>query len=279
MLDALVPAARRDAPGLWLRAFAYTRRVLLAGATIPWLRPAELAQFVGQTQRLLAATVVSFPLASIVSAWLEDPSAAAACTGKRRPAGTFKGALAEDGLRALTVEVLRAVTEATRPAPLALMTPDPGRWAAAVHAQVNQLSPVDVDDDGAEMAAVYVADLLRAFADCEVAGLLIDPDGATVGEGLVAPILNIARHYRWDVGLRSSPGSSVAATAPFDFRIMDAPMCEGICGIELAPGFWAGEAPPTLPDGAFYFGDVPVDAVPEALLARLAVLREAGGAR
>jgi hypothetical protein len=152
--------------------------------------------------------------------------------------------------------------------PLVLAVPEPGAWAVAADAEANRKPPGAADDETADAAAVFAADMLRVFADTPVEGVLA-ASGRT--EAALAPILNVARHYRWDIGIRGdTPGG---AGPVVDFRI--GACGPGIVGVPLPRSFWDGKPPPAVLGPGFWFAEVPADAVPESVLGRLAVLREA----
>jgi hypothetical protein len=199
-------------PGaVWIDWLAYGRRLLLEGRDVPWLRPAEAADFYGRLQRFLTSAAVAVPLAPIFATWLaENPAALAEAKGKRRVGAALKVLLALEAPRAAARELVAAVQGSVR-VPLALAVPEPGAWAATVHATLNGESLPTVDDDLSDSAGVTVADALRAFAECPVAGVIVE--GESPG---LDPLRNLAAHYRWDVGIRGDEAIAIGGLAvPF----------------------------------------------------------------
>ncbi len=206
-MGALVEALFR--PGaVWIDWLAYGRRLLLEGRDVPWLRPAEAADFYGRLQRFLTSAAVAVPLAPVFATWLaENPAALAEAKGKRRVGAALKALLAHEAPRAAARELVAAVHGSVS-VPLALAVPGPGAWAATVHAALNGEPIPPVDEDLSDSAGVTVADALRAFAECPVAGVVVD--GESVG---LETIRNLAAHYRWDVGIRGDQAIAIGGLA------------------------------------------------------------------
>ncbi|MGD0074050.1 MAG: hypothetical protein ABSD31_06865 [Candidatus Binataceae bacterium] len=265
-------------PALWLSALAYARRVLLGDDEIPWSRPAEFLNFFQQAHGLLRPSVAQFEIGAFYDAWLAaNPAALRSMAGKRRLGFALKELLAVAEPRALLCELLRAVRSAYGSTPLAITIPSPGSWVASAHALANGVKPVGVSEEDAESASIYVADFLRALAESSLDGLLLEEDypcGAASAESLSTyqPVINVAQHYNWGIGLLSLGGACApAALAGLDFYITDTD-CEGdAVGRAIPDSFWAGEDPPAVQRG-FYYLKIPEDALPETVLERLAQL-------
>ena len=132
---------------------------------------------------------------------------------------------------------------------------------------------VSVPMISAENASMYVADWLRAFAALPLASVLLDDrpiDGSValdVPLEAYSPVLNVTDHYGWTLGLRREGGVQLAGAAG---RVES--------GVVIPAGFWleravaaAGTAAePQL--GDFLVAEIPPNAVPEHVLARLATL-------
>ncbi len=268
----------RARPALWLSALAYARRVLLGDDEIPWSRSAEFLNFYQQAHGLLRPSVAQFEIGAFYDAWLAaNPAALRSMAGKRRIGFALKELLAVAEPRALLCELLRALRSAYGSTPLAITIPSPGSWVASAHALANGVKAVGVSEEDAESASIYVADFLRALAESSLDGLLLEEDyqcGATSAESLSAyqPVINVARHYRWCLGLLSLGGARAsAALESLDFYITDTD-CEGDAAGRVIPdSFWTGEPPPVVRRG-FYYLKIPKDALPETVLERLAQL-------
>jgi hypothetical protein len=274
------------APGkslVWLDHFAYTGR-LLAGGKIPWLDAAALAAYYLQAQSLLRSGVAMLPFEGFFDAWLSaQPQLLAEMASRRRVGFALKTLLAADRPRALLAETVHAVRHGLTTTPLVIAIPSPRRWLAWAHARANgvrDVTKVDTRGDDVESAAMYVADFLRTFGESRVDGLLLEEApgrGPASAEevGWYQPVINVARHYRWDVGVEalSINWSEPRTREGIDFWITDAKAEGGVIGVVLGDAFWAGEPAPPLSGPGFYFARIPEDAVPERVLARLDTLR------
>ena len=77
----------------------------------------------------------------------------------------------------------------------------------------------------------------------------------------------MARHYRWDIGLKTPLVPEVSL--PFDYLIAPA----GAAGVEISDSYWRSADPaPSVAAGGFRYGRIPDDLPPEQVLARLAGL-------
>ncbi|MGH8443694.1 MAG: hypothetical protein ACREVL_00445, partial [Solimonas sp.] len=87
------------------------------------------------------------------------------------------------------------------------------------------------------------------------------------------PVLNVAAHYRWSVGLAAPAGRYAGTEAPLDFIVAPRTL-PGRYAASLVPSaFWSGGDAPDCPSGGFRYAGIPGDAQPETVLQRLAALR------
>ncbi len=276
-----IAACAQNKPLLWLDHFAYSGRLLAAG-DIPWLDAAAFLAYYRKAQSLLRSGVAMLPLEGFFDAWLTaHPSLATDMAGKRRVGFALKTLLAAEGPRAVLSEIVKAVRDGSASTPVVVAIPSPRRWLAWAQARANDQVDFDqagVTGDDVESAAVYVADFLRTFAESHVDGLLLDETpscGVRPAEdrSRYRPVINVAKHYRWDVAIKSDSGSGAGDGPGIDVWITHDQTPERLTGLILGDAFWAGEAPPPLSGAGFYFARVPEDAVPERVLERLATLR------
>ncbi len=272
----------RTRPLLWLDHFEYSG-ALLARDEIPWLEPAALLAYYRTAHGLLRPDVAVLPVQRVFEAWLAaHPELAGEMAGKRRPGFALRTLLAASGPRALLAEIAAALREGWASAPLFVAAPAPRRWLSWAHARAHgQAAETEVGGDDAESAAVYVADFLRTFADCRIDGLLLEEapaQGPTSQDevGWYRPVLNVARHYRWEVGIELSGSSTASGAATgalgVDFLVGDRELTGRIVGAVLDAAFWAGTPAPSLGGPGLYFARVPRGALPERVLERLATL-------
>lgn len=276
LLEVLSGAGARR---LWLDYSAYAGR-LLAGGKIPWLQVSDYVAWQRKAQGLLKSDVVAVPLAPLVATWVEaHTELREAMAAKRRATFPLKNLLADAELRAHLVELLAALRAGSGRLPLVLCLPSPRAWVRAAHAQAHGADEgLEVGGDEVDSAAVLVADFLRAFGESSVTALLLEeragdePDRAELA--WYQPIVNIAAHYRWDLGLRLPEAArDIAGASGFGFVIAPKAIA-GLCsGIATPAGFWKGAPAPACPDDGFRFAEIPGDANPEKVLESLGTLR------
>lgn len=262
--------------GLWLDYGAYAARLLANGAG-PWLDADAAGAWMRKAQSLLKSDVVVLPVATVTEQWLQaQPELATAMAARRRAVFPLKTLLADAPLRAQLVELARVLRALFDKLPLVLAVPSPRRWVALSYAQAFGGETPEIDADAVDGAAAYVADFLRAFADCGIDGLLLREDAASAPASaddlaLYQAVFNVAAHYRWDAGLQLPPGSPGAAGDGPAFALADQPLAGLPTGIAVPPAFWSGADAPQA--GGFRYAEIPAEAQPERVLERLALLR------
>lgn len=277
LLDRITSSAK---PLLWLDDTAYTDR-LLAGGKTPWRDAAEYVAFRRKGTGLLRPDVIAVPVGAFARAWVEaNPLLREAMAGKKRAVAPARTLLADEGLRAQLVEMLRGLRAAFAGPPLVLAMPSPRAWVSeAYRLAFGPDAEVEVGGDEADSCAVYVAEFLRSFGESGVDAILLEEragaEPASSEEiGWYQPVINLAGHYRWDLGLRLPSASGFSGEASgVQFMIAPTPVAGVAAGIALGDNFWSGDAAAAVPAGAFRFATVPADAVPEKVLERLATLR------
>lgn len=277
LLDRL---AVGDKPLLWLEDTAYSDR-LLAGGKTPWLDAAEYVAFRRKAIGLLRPDFVVVPIGAFMRAWVQArPALREAMAGKKRAIVPARTLLADEGMRAQLVEMLRGLRAAFGGPPLVLALPSPRAWVGeAYRLAFGADAEVEVGGDEADSCAVYVAEFLRSFGDSGVDAILLEESAGTEPAsaeeiGWYQPVINLAGHYRWDIGLRLTSGEAFSGeTSGVQFVISPKSIAGAANGLALGDAFWTGEAAAAAPAGGFRFATVPADAVPEKVLERLATLR------
>ena len=270
-------------PLVWLDDLSYTER-LLGGGRTDWLDVAGLVALRRKAASLLRAEVTVVPAAAVAAAWIEaQPELRQAMASKPRPVLPLRVLLADPGLRGRLDELIRALRAGLPGRPLILMVPSPRCWLAeAYRAAHGAGAAFTAGVEEIDTAAVYVAEFLRSFGESGLDAVLLQEaagaEPASAAEiAWYQPVLNIAGHYRWDLGLHLPDGSGFTGPVQnLDFVIASRPLPGCPTGVALDGKFWSGAAPPRAPAGGFLFTVVPADAVPEQVLDRLAFLR--GGA-
>lgn len=270
--------AAGDKPLLWLDDTDYSNK-LLAGGKTPWHDGAEYTAFRRKAQGLLKPDFVVIPVGRIISAWIASHAPLKeAMAAKKRAIAPVRALLADEALRTHLVEMLKGLRAALSSAPLMLSIPSPRAWVSEAYRQAFG-TDVEVGGDEADSCAVYVAEFLRSFGESGVDGLLLEElaghEPVSAEElGWYQPVINIAGHYRWDIGVRLPTAAAFAGDATGLQFVISPKTIGGVAnGLALSDKFWSGDAAPAAPKGGFRFAAIPVDAVPEKVLDRLNTLR------
>jgi hypothetical protein len=213
--------------------------------------------------RLLDPDVAVLDVSAAAQAWAAAHTNALAGHSTARLRTLLCDKQLHDHLREL-LHALRAATSK----PLALSLLSPLRWLTELDAS----GSIDYDEDAIEDAAADLSQLLRALSDGELDAILIREDCIPVPEALrrlscYGSLLNIARHYRWDVGILL-PGGAPASLPGVDFIV--AP--ENAAGVLLDQSFWRGGTA-NLTQAGFVFAEIPADADARQVLEQLGKLR------
>ena len=272
LLGKMKAAAAGRVP-LWLDDAQYAG-TLLAGGAPPWSDASAYCAWRRRAQSLLRSDVLMFPLDAAIIAWLKShPASVAALQARRRPLYPLKTLLADDGLRTHLSDLIRALRGTSSDVPFALSCRLPGTLAADIF-QLAFGEPCEMDDDDADSASVYLADLLRAFGELGVDGLLLGQlaDVAVAPlDAFCQPILNLAAHYRWEIGRFQPPDHPVDGLS---FIVTSAPVNDTVpTGIVITAGFWHDERTAEPEAGAFRYAEIPTTLAPDVVLSRLDVLR------
>ncbi len=276
MSDALATlltaaTAPGTAPAIILDAAAYAQRVLLQDREAPWHDATAYSNHLGQAQALLKPPVALVPLDRLFAHELREDAALVEAMGARSRTGfAAKTLLGDERVRRLASELVATAVKTQRepvvlhlPSPLALLT-------LTTRAALGDEAELSFDADDAENIAIYYADWLRVFAEQGIAGVIFDERAG--GESALPaeayqPILGAAEHYRWPIGLRGA--SELRFLSPEAV----VPVLDGsILGQHEPLESGAPEASGT---AGVLFAEIPADAVPEQVLARLAELRAA----
>lgn len=275
-MGAIVEMLKRPQPVLWLESDDYCAR-LLAGGDAPWLDTTAFVAWQRKAVGLLKPDVAVLPVAAVAQAWLAAHGGLRESMAvKKRAVFPLRTLLADEDLRVHLVELARALRDGTS-LPMVLVLPSPRNWAGIAYRQAHG-EPVEIGEEEADSAAVYVADLLSAFGREEtgVDALLLEEDESfapvTATElACYQPVLNVAQHFRWDVGLHLRDASRFeGALSGYGFSIAPRPLAGSVSGISLPSSFWSGADAPSAP---LRHARIPADAQPEAVLERLAALR------
>jgi hypothetical protein len=271
-LDA--PPSGRKAP-VWFDFTAYSREKLLDGGPIPWTSPGELSAFFGKAQGMFHSDALLVDIADLFAARVtQDPSLPAAMAARTRPGFALRTLLADEGARGTAKQAMSALGAADSATPVVVAMPSPARWLALAARQAGTPPDAPPEARHVEAAAMYVADLLRIFADARVDGLVLD-EGSTAAAGLVdfesyRPVLNVAGHYEWPVWIRTDvapcwPQGNIDGVAGwFGERAPDD--ADGPWGVVLDVDPGSAESLPATAGGAAVLVVVAADADPDAVM-------------
>jgi hypothetical protein len=256
------PPSGRAAP-LILDHASYGSTRILRGAPVPWSQPVECQSYFGQAQGLLRPDTTLVDIGAAYDQQLASrPELVAAMGARSRIGYALKTLLAEDDLAASAVRLVEVLGETSRQ-PLVLQVPAPLRWLALAQTVAGNSDLAAIEPDHGESASMYLADWLRRFEQLPVTLLLLDGRrhdhpalSGLVTEDLAAytPVANAVEHYRWGLALRTDDA--------LDFH-------DGDPGAVVPLSFWTDGV---APHGRALFAEVPADAEPELVLARLAHL-------
>lgn len=271
-----------DRTPLWIDGWQYGQRLLNRGEAAPWHDAGAFVSFFGRLQGLLRSDVLVIEVAAFYRKWLQDnPGLLAAMGEKRRLGYALRTLLADQHARAPLHEIVKAVCDTNPGLPLVLALPSPRQWMGEAYCRAKGLDSVEVSWDDAESGAMYVADFLRVFADCDVSGLLLrDAPGAGPADASdvarYQPVINVARHYRWQVvldgcadGCAADPGSGVSlclGSPDSDSPIAKFPAAD-----------WDRAGSAKLAGKLCAYVEIPPEAVPEQVLESLGRLRDEPG--
>jgi hypothetical protein len=271
--------ASTTAACLWLDDHSYASQ-LLANNAAPVLEVADYVAFRRQAAALLASDVVQFSLTTVCHAWLnEHPDLVATMAAKARAVAPLRAMLSDESLRAHLVATVTALRRAFVTRPLVILLPSPRAWVGITCAQAG-LEEIAVGQAEADKAAVYVAEFLRAFAECELDGILLaeqeNDQPATADEVTwYQPVFNVASHFRWKAGLLL-PGEALPIDLPDDVDFVVARSAHGVaqtCLIQPA-SVWTDESVVASKVGELTYAEIPHDAPPERVLAVIDNLRD-----
>lgn len=274
---------------VWLKSSAYTKRLLLGGDRDPWEGPAQFLSYFNQAHGLLRPDVAVVEVGDLFGSWLgRHPELRAEMGSKRRLSFPLRKLLEQEEPRLVLAEVVEAVVGSLRgQVPLVLAMPSPTHWLIQANYQVGRNDvELELDQDGIEDAAMYVADLIRAVSTSPVGGVLLEehPGNAQMGEfdlEYYRPLINVTRHYRWAIAIRSNCENVLSSKVLADFDAIltstmpaDKPVSTGV---DISECLWSGLKPPAIGKEQFYFVEIPETQNPEFVLDCLAGLRARQG--
>jgi hypothetical protein len=266
-------------PPLWLDDTAYSTR-LFGHDPESWLDVGGVIAFRRKAVALLRPDVIVLPVDVVVSALMrKNPELLMGV--KMRAIAPLRRLLADQDLRGVLVDLAHALRSAFPASTLALVMPSPRRWVGdAYRAAFGDSSDITVGQEETDSSAVYVAEFLSSFgdagADCVLLVESADSEPTSAAEiGWYQPVINLAKHYRWDLGIYLPTADSFSGeVSGVDFVVAPRALAGVPAGAITPLEFWAGADARAVPPGGFRFARIPPDAIPEQVLERLTVLRQ-----
>ena len=265
----LAERAGTDAQVVWVDYIDYVGPLLAPGG-IPWTDEAAMVALYRKAQGLLGSDVITLPLWPLACASMAHaPGLMEQMHAKKRSTHPLRCLLASEALRESSLNIAKALRSVYADAILALCVPSP-RLAIVLAARENlrEADGLVVGEDEVDSAALYMADFLRVFSEAGVDVLLLQESAQTDPPKpkeieWYRPLLNVAAHYRWDVGLQLARTGAPAHEVPVDF-IIDEQASTVVRFSRPRPG---GQVP------GFRYLRVPPDSAPEEALQRLRAIR------
>jgi hypothetical protein len=275
LLDAIQQGIDSNKPLVWLEAEAYGAEVVRNGKPFPWNNPTEFVSSYCQLQSLLKPGVAPVNLGNFLQAWLDaNPAALSEMSGKKRVRFAIKKLLGLEAPRAVIREIVSALCESVSQ-PVVLVLPTNGELINWANQKANGTEPQELTEIDIDSVSVYLADFLRAFSGLDVTGVLVQlPEGTDINPELLdlySPIINVARHYHWAMGMQVSGTSVSDPDEVLQYVIADT-LQSCPTGVVHSDAFWNGEAANWLAPG-FVYAHVAESMKPELVLARLTALR------
>jgi hypothetical protein len=276
---------------VWLDFIPYAKRLFSGERNDIWQNPDTFLSVYSQGQGLLRSDVLNIPVGEVYVRLLERESGLVEEWEGKRPTFALKKLLALDEPREFLREVLAGLQNLYRGVqPIVLTLPSPQKWLQWLHTKVRPGQEISINSDDVEAVAMYLAEYVRAFSTSGLAAVVLEEPADPVIQHkeaipLYQPIVNLANHYQWSVGISLS-GATVEFSEgddEIDFYLMsnaDPAAISGYWekGLNIGGGlnrnFWSGEQNVLpLSDRGFAYGEIPEEAEPEMVLSQLKKLR------
>lgn len=276
---------------VWLDFIRYAKRLFSGGRNDIWQNPNTFLSVFSQGQGLLRSDVLSIPVGEVYLKLLERESGLVEEWSGKRPTFVLKKLLALDEPRKFITEVLDGLQNLYRGVhPIVLTLPSPQKWLQWLHKVVRPGQEISINNDDVEAAAMYLAEYVRAFSTSGLAAIVLEePDDPVfhIKEAitLYQPIVNLANHYQWSVGISLSGTTIEFSEGDYevDFYLLanSDPVTisryweKGLnSGGGLNRDFWSGKQNVPKPyHNGFAYGEIPKEAEPELVLSQLKKLR------
>jgi len=271
-----------SSPRLWVNFNEYTKKLLLGEGENPWTTPAAYMSFYGQAHGLVKADVVVLDVWDLFQHWMkEDEKAVPSMAEKGRLTYALKTMLEAFAPRELLAEVITAVSNNYGGStPIVLVVPSPRSLLVKAHKAATG-KDAEPEEMAIDTAGMYLADFLRYFSETDLSGVLLVEDenlmpSSTEELSWYQPVINIAKHYRWTVGVQlpfSDDGFNVPDDVGFAITPVGSAVSANTLGVDISEPLWSGGDVAGKSDGFYYFS-IPADAKPESVLETISSLKK-----
>lgn len=276
---------------VWLNFIPYANRLFAAGREDIWSNADTFISIFSQGQGLLRSDILSIPLFDFYSAWLHHNSDFVQTWAGKKPTFVLKKLLTVEKPRKEISDILTGLHNLYKGAqPFVLSFPSPQKWLQWLHPMVRPGQELTLNEEDIEAASMYLAEYLRNFSSHGLSAIVMEeshPSNKVMNQvlPLYRPVLNLARHYQWSVGihLEGSVDELVETIDEIDFYLHGnsdsstlLPLWEKgtHVGGGLNRNFWSKkQVLPDLLQAMLMYGEVPEDAEPETVLSQLKWLR------
>lgn len=277
-----------DDRNIWINFISYAERLFSEGRDDLWSNPDTFISIYSQGQRLIRSDILSIPVREIYMNLLnQDEEIYKAWVG-RKSTYALKKLLALEEPKQYLKDVLSGLQSLYQESlPVVLLVSSPESWIRELHEKIKLGENLEMNDRLIESAAMYLAEFLRNFSTLGLSAIVIIEDkewNALNNVSLYEPMINIANHYKWSVGLELQGVKSEIEVMndKIDFILINESTISTILSLRkgnIAVGgglnreFWMnGEKSDNSLEGLTY-GEIPRDAKPEKVLSQLERLR------
>jgi hypothetical protein len=268
----------KNNPYIWLDYTDYANRLFNHDNQNIWINPVTFLSVLSQGQSLLRSDIISLSLLPFYLNWLNEyPEELDALKGKKMKI-IFKKILSLDPPKQNIQEVLKGIGHSYKDIqPIVLMIPSPQLWLIEA-AKLTDNDLTAFDENLVDAASMYLADFLRNFSEAGLSAVVIQEAAEPIlpfdaVEVLYQPIINVARHYQWEIGYWEKNSEVKNSFTNFYLSPKNQTQLENSVFL-LNDSWWSDTS-----DNSFIlekdivFGRIPNDAVPELVLTKLKDIR------
>lgn len=254
-----------------------------------FLKPEVFISVFTQAERLLQPDLLNIHVNPFYQTYLEKENDLLQSLKNKRIHIAFKNILAQQQPKNVLSEIVNALKSLSNK-PIVLTIDSPQKWLLQVQETVSESKLSNFSLDDFERASMYMAELLRAFSTLGISAIVLSETNEipfSLEELLNSyqPIINVANHYKWRLGihLESTSIDIAVVNDKVDFYLNQSLGIEELSpfwekGLSVGGGlnreFWKGNLQQKIePNRGLLYGKIPADAEPETVLAQLKALQ------